>query len=165
MKSLILTTAMAAALAASALIATRAFATPPSGLSVSPVVNGHFGPLSVVPTDKTGNWNMLLKTHDDTDVGADSITLAGGGHTGWHSHPAAVFVTVVRGSIVWYDGGNPVCPGHRYSTGQSFTEDAGVVHNAVNGSASIEAQFIAVRMNPTGVPFVADQNKPTNCSR
>lgn len=164
MKSVGFTRAMMAALAASTLIATSAFATAPQGLSVSPVVNGHFGLLSVLPTAKTGKWDMLLKTHDDTDVGADSITLAGGGRTGWHSHPAAVFVTVVRGSIVWYDGGNPVCPGHHYNTGQSFTEDAGVIHNAVNASGSAEAQFIAVRMNPTGVPFVADENKPTNCS-
>jgi quercetin dioxygenase-like cupin family protein len=156
---------MTAALTVSSLIATPAFATPPAGISVSAVVNGHFGPLSVVPTEKTGGWNMLLKTHDDTDVGADSITLSGGGHTGWHSHPAAVFVTVVRGSIVWYDGGNPVCPGHHYSAGQSFTEGAGVIHNAVNASASAEAQIIAVRINPTGVPFVADENKPTNCSQ
>jgi len=152
-------------LVASVLIAMRASATPPNGLSVAPVVNGHFGPLNVTPTEKTGSWNMLLKTHDDTDVGADSVTLAGGGHTGWHSHPAAVFVTVVRGSIVWYDGGNPVCPGHDYTAGQSFTEGAGVIHNAVNASGSAEAQFIAVRMNPTGVPFVADENKPTNCSQ
>ena len=154
-----------AALVASVLIATPASATPPNGLSVAAVVNGHFGPLNVVPTERTGSWNMLLKTHDDTDVGADSVTLAGGGHTGWHSHPAAVFVTVVRGSIVWYDGGNPVCPGHHYTAGQSFTEGAGVIHNAVNASGSAEAQFIAVRMNPTGAPFVADENKPTNCSQ
>lgn len=163
MKSLNFPKTITAAMAASALVATPAFATPPQGLSVSGVVNGSFGPLSVLPTEKSGKWSMLLKTHDDTDVGADSITLAGGGHTGWHSHPAAVFVTVVRGSIVWYDGGNPVCPGHHYSTGQSFTEDAGVIHNAVNASNSAEAQFIAVRINPTGVPFVADENKPTNC--
>jgi quercetin dioxygenase-like cupin family protein len=165
MKPLSVVKSISAVLAASSLIATPAFATPPQGISVSPVVNGHFGSLSVLPTDKSGKWAMLLKTHDDTDVGADSITLAGGGHTGWHSHPAAVFVTVVRGSIVWYDGGNPVCPGHHYSTGQSFTEDAGVIHNAVNASGSAEAQFIAVRMNPTGVPFVANENKPTNCSQ
>jgi hypothetical protein len=133
--------AMTAALAASSLIATPAFATPPQGLSVSAVVNGSFGPLSVLPTDKSGKWSMLLKTHDDTDVGADSIILAGGDRTGWHSHPAAVFVTVVP-----------------------FIEDAGVIHNAVNASNSAEAQFIWVRINPTGVPFVADENKPTNCS-
>jgi quercetin dioxygenase-like cupin family protein len=165
MKTFGLGKSMATVLAASALAAAPTSATPPNGLSVAAVVNGHFGPLSVVPTDKTGSWNMLLKTHDDTDVGADSVTLAGGGHTGWHSHPAAVFVTVVRGSIVWYDGGNPVCPGHHYTTGQSFTEGAGVIHNAVNASNSAEAQFIAVRINPTGVPFVADENKPTNCSQ
>ena len=165
MKALSFTKEMTAMLAASSMIATPAIATPPNGLSFSAVVNGHFGPLSVVPTDKSGQWDMLLKTHDDTDVGADSITLAGGGHTGWHSHPAAVFVTVVRGSIVWYDGGNPVCPGHHYSTGQSFTEGAGVIHNAVNASGSAEAQFIAIRINPTGVPFVADENKPTNCNQ
>ena len=164
MKSLSLATAMTAALAASSLIASPAYATAPQGLSVSAVVNGHFGELSVLPTDKTGKWSMLLKTKDDTDVGADEITLAGGGSTGWHSHPATVFVTVVSGSIVWYDGTNPVCPGHHYSTGQSFTEDAFVIHNAVNASGSSQAQFIAVRMNPTGVPFVADETKPTNCN-
>jgi len=165
MQTLSFPKSMTAALAASSLIATPLYATAPQGLSVSPVVNGHFGPLSVLPTDKSGQWSMLLKTHDETDVGADSITLSGGGRTGWHSHPAAVFVTVVRGSIVWYDGGNPVCPGHHYNVGQSFTEDAGVIHNAVNASGSAEAQFIAIRMNPTGVPFVADERKPTNCSQ
>ena len=157
------TKSMMTMVAASSLIPIPALATPPTGISVALVVNGHYGPLSVVPTDKTGSWSMLLKTHDETDVGADSITLTGGGHTGWHSHPAAVFVTVVRGGIVWYDGTNPVCPGHHYSAGQSFTEDAGVIHNAVNASGSNEAQFIAVRINPTGVPFVIDETKPTNC--
>lgn len=164
MKSLRLAKAMTAALAATAFAVMPAFATAPQGLSFTPVVNGHFGSLSVLPTDKTGQWSMLLKTHGDTDAGADSITLAGGGSTGWHSHPAAVFVTVVHGSIIWYDGSNPTCPGHHYSSGESFTEGAGVIHNAVNASGSAEAQFIAVRMNPTGVPFVADENKPTNCS-
>lgn len=156
--------AVTAALASATLIASPAFATAPQGLSVTGVVNGHFGELSVLPTDKTGKWSMLLKTKDDTDVGVDEITLDGGGSTGWHSHPAAVFVTVVSGSIVWYDGTNPVCPGHHYSTGQSFTEDAFVIHNAVNASGSSQARFIAVRMNPTGVPFVNDEGKPTNCN-
>lgn len=156
--------AVTAALASATLIASPAFATAPQGLSFTGVVNGHFGELSVLPTDKTGKWSMLLKTKDDTDVGVDEITLDGGGSTGWHSHPAAVFVTVVSGSIVWYDGTNPVCPGHHYSTGQSFTEDAFVIHNAVNSSGSSQARFIAVRMNPTGVPFVHDEGKPTNCN-
>jgi quercetin dioxygenase-like cupin family protein len=163
MKPISLANSVTALLAASSLIAAPVAAAP-VGLSVVPVVNGHFGGLSVLPTDKTGKWSMLLKTHDDTDVGADQITLAGGGSTGWHSHPAAVFVTVTSGSIVWYDGSNPVCPGHHYGVGDSFMEGAAVIHNAVNASGSAEAKFIAVRMNPTGVPFVAPEDKPTNCS-
>ena len=163
MKPISLAKSVTALLAASSLIAAPVAAAP-VGLSVVPVVNGHFGELSVLPTDKTGNWSMLLKTHADTDVGADQITLAGGGSTGWHSHPAAVFVTVTSGSVVWYDGTNRVCPGHHYGVGDSFMEGAGVIHNAVNASGSADAQFIAVRMNPTGVPFVAPEDKPTNCS-
>ena len=163
MKSFSLAKAMTAALVLPFLIATPATATPPSGISVETVVNGHFGELNVSPSEKSGKWDMLLKTHVDTDIGTDAITLQGGGSTGWHSHPATVFVTVLSGSITWYDGSNPVCPGHHYSTGQSFIENANVIHNAVNASQSVEARFAAVRMNPTGVPFVNDEAKPTNC--
>jgi quercetin dioxygenase-like cupin family protein len=152
------------ALIASSIVAAPASATPPSGIGVVGVVNGHFGQLDVSPSDKSGKWDMLLKTHVDTDVGADDITLQGGGSTGWHSHPATVFVTVVRGSITWYDGTDPVCPGHHYGTGQSFIESANIIHNAINASSSAEAEFVAVRMNPTGVPFVNDESKPTNCN-
>jgi quercetin dioxygenase-like cupin family protein len=164
MRSISLANALATVLTVSAIASSPGFATPPQGLSVTSVVNGHFGELSVLPTDKTGKWSMLLKTKDDTDVGVDEITLDGGGSTGWHSHPAAVFVTVTSGSIIWYDGTNPVCPGHHYSAGQSFAESAFVIHNAVNASASSSARFIGVRMNPTGVPFVNDEGKPTNCN-
>jgi quercetin dioxygenase-like cupin family protein len=153
-----------AALIASSVIGAPVLATPPSGISVETVVNGSFGQLNVSPSEKSGKWDMLLRTKTDTDVGADDIVLQGGGSTGWHSHPATVFVTVLSGSIVWYDGGDPVCPGHSYTAGQSFIESANVVHNAVNGSPSAQAEFMAVRMNPTGVPFVNDENKPTNCS-
>ena len=164
MKSLRLSKAMTAALVLPSVFATSAAATAPSGISVETVVNGHFGELNVSPSDKSGKWDMLLKTHVDTDVGADAITLQGGGSTGWHSHPATVFVTVVSGSITWYDGSDPVCPGHHYAAGQSFIESANVIHNAVNASQSAETHFVAVRMNPTGVAFVNDEAKPTNCN-
>ena len=155
--------AAAAALLASA-IAAPAIATPPSGLSVTNLVTGHYGSLDVKTENaRVGHWGMMLKTKDDTDMGTDSITLAGGGYTGWHTHPAAVFVTVVEGSIVWYDGTNAMCPGTTYSAGQSFIEDAYVIHNATNASQGNEARFIAMHINPTGVPFLASQPQPGGC--
>jgi len=155
--------ASAAALLASA-IATPAFATPGSGISVVNLVNGHFGTLDIkTENNKVGHWGMILKTKDATDVGSDSLTLAGGGSTGWHSHPAAVMVTVVDGSINWYNGSNAMCPPTIYSAGQSFVEEAFVIHNAINASQGNQAKFIAIRINPTGVPFRIDQPKPGTC--
>jgi quercetin dioxygenase-like cupin family protein len=140
-------------------------ATPGSGFAPSPIVNGHFGTLDAkTESDKTGHWVMILKTKDDTDVGSDRLTVQPGGFSGWHSHPAPVFVTVTQGSIVWYDGSNPTCPGHTYHVGDSFDEQAYRVHNVRNASNSAPAEFIAIRINPTGVGFRLDETKPTNCS-
>jgi quercetin dioxygenase-like cupin family protein len=145
-------------------IAVPALATPPSGLSVTNIVTGHYGSIDVsTENNKVGHWGMLLKTKDSTDMGTDSITLAGGGYTGWHIHPAAVFVTVTEGAIVWYDGTNALCPGTTYSAGQSFIEDAYVVHNATNASFSNQAKFIAMHINPTGVPFLVGKPQPGGC--
>ena len=58
-------------------------------------MNGHFNTLNVnTSKDKTDKWGLILKTLDDTDIGADRLTVTAGGFSGWHSHPAPVFVTV-----------------------------------------------------------------------
>lgn len=156
-------TRVAAAMLLSGISTVPAIATPNQGVSVELLVNGHFGEIDVNAARKTGKWDMMLKTKADSDIGSDSITIAGGGFTGWHSHPAPVFVTVVQGGIVWYNGSAGLCPAQTYSAGQSFIEDAYVIHNAVNASQSQTAKFIAVRINPTGVPFRIDQTQPENC--
>lgn len=136
----------------------------PVGLSVTNLVTGHYPALDVkTENEKVGHWGMILKTKSDTDIGADQVTLEGGGQTGWHNHPAAVFGTVISGSIVWYDATNAMCPGTTYSAGQSFTEDAFVVHNAINASQGNQAVFIGTHINPTGVPFVVGKPQPGNC--
>ena len=136
----------------------------PVGLSVTNLVTGHYPSLDVKTEDnKVGKWGMILKTKSDTDIGADQVTLQAGGQTGWHNHPAAVFVTVIWGSIVWRDASNAMCPGTTYSAGQSFTEDAFVVHNATNASMMNPAVFIGTHINPTGVPFVVGKPQPGNC--
>src|SRR5690348_10108947 len=100
----------ALALSASSCFVAPAFATPGSGFAPSPSVNGHFGTLQVnTMTDKTGKWGMLLKTLDETDIGADRLTVQPNGYSGWHAHPSPVFVTVLTGTIVWYDGSDPLC--------------------------------------------------------
>ena len=145
-----------------------ALATPGSGFAPSPVVNGHFGSLDVkTESEKTGHWGMILKTKDDTDIGADRLTVQAGGFSGWHSHPSAVYVTVTQGSIVWYDGSDPLCTAHTYNAGDSFIEGAYRIHNVQNASNSSSAEFVAIVIKPAGFvgpAFRLDEGKPNNCN-
>ncbi len=166
-QGIIIGTAAAAALIASS----AALATAGSGFTPSGIVVGHFGQIhlsrSLQARDKDLKWGMVLTTTDDTDVGADRLTVAPGGVSGWHAHPAAVFVTVTSGSIVWTDGSNPLCPSTTYTTGQSFIEDAYIIHNVRNASNSVGAEFVAIHLNPTGTSgpsFRLDRPAPNNCN-
>jgi len=165
--STILCSAGATTLLASSLFISPAFATPGSNVGVMGIINGQFGTIHEnTPDGKTGKWALILKTLDDTDIGTDQITLGGGGYTGWHNHPAPVFVTVKSGAITWYDGSAGICASKTYQAGQSFIEPAFHVHNAVNASQSDSAVFVAVRLNPTGTSgpaFRVDQPEPNNC--
>ncbi|HEU4810005.1 MAG TPA: cupin domain-containing protein [Sphingomicrobium sp.] len=164
--------AAAFALVASPLFVSSAGATPGSGFTPSGIVSGQFGEIHLSRSNQAKNkdlkWGMTLTTTDDTDVGADRLTVAPSGTAGWHTHPSAVFVTVTSGSIVWTDGSDPQCPSTTYSAGQSFIEDAYVVHNVRNASDSVGAEFIAIHLNPTGTSgpsFRIDvPDVPDNCT-
>ena len=73
-------------------------------------------------------------------------------------------MTVTQGSIVWYNGSDPLCTGKPYSAGQSFIEDAYVTHNATSENG---AEFIAIAIKPVGFPgpaFRLNRDKPNNCN-
>lgn len=160
--------ASAMTLISSATLTTPVMATPGSGFAPSPIVSGNFGKLGVnTASDKTDKWGLILKTLDDTDIGADRLGIQPGGVSGWHAHPAPVFVTVTQGSITWYDGSDPLCTAHTYSAGQSFIEGAYRPHNVKNASNSASAEYVAVVIKPAGFPgpaFRLDRDKPNNCN-
>ena len=89
------------------------------------------------------------------------------GHGRWFqrlARPSGTgFVTVTQGSIVWYNGSDPLCTGHPYSQGDSFIEDAYVIHNVTSESG---AEFVAVVIKPAGFvgpAFRLNRDKPNNC--
>lgn len=157
-----------AATAIGLLATAPAQATPGSGFAPGGIVNGHFGTVQInTAENKTGQWGLILKTLDDTDMGADRLTVQPGGYSGWHAHPGPVFVTVTQGSIVWYDGSDGLCTPHTYTQGQSFIERPYRVHNAKNASNSEPAEFIAITIKPVGFvgpAFRLDRAQPNNCN-
>ena len=166
--SQIIKTSAAAVLIASTIFATPALATPGQGFAPSPVVNGSFGRLNVnTAGDKTGKWGLILKTLDETDMGVDRLSVAGGGVSGWPAHPSPVFVTVTLGTVIWFDGSDPLCTAHTYAAGESFIEQAYVPHNVINASASDAAEFVAIVIKPAGFvgpAFRLDRPEPNNCN-
>ena len=101
---------------------------------------------------------------DDTHISADRLTVAAGGFSGWHAHPGPVFVTVLQGSIVWFNGSDPLCRGNTYNASDSFIEVAYVIHNATSAGG---AEFVAIVIRPEGFvgpAFRLDRAKPNNCN-
>lgn len=84
--------------------------------------------------------------------------LEPGGTTGWHSHPAHVFVLVKAGKAVVLDG--ETCTRAVYHQGDIFVETPGHVHKASNpgdeGTVLI-ATFVGL---PPDTPATTDEANP-----
>lgn len=159
-------TATATAVLSCALATGPASATPGFDFQPSPIVNGHFGSLDV-KAEKIDKWDLLLKTKDDTDVGADRLTVKPQGYSGWHSHPGPVMVTVIQGSVEWYD--EALCTARTYTAGQSYIEPAGRAHNVRNPApvGGTDAVYIAIVIRPAGFvgpAFRLDEPEPGSCA-
>lgn len=118
-----------------------------------------------------------------------TITFQPGGHTGWHSHPGALFVTVESGAVTRYEqletdrgddeddddrgtheadadsrGG---CQRNNYSAGQSFIE-RGLQHVIlVRNEGSTPAKVQIAYVVPAGTANAAlriDQPAPEGCN-
>lgn len=159
-RQLAVTGGFVAVLTASVFINLPALATAGSGFSRSPLSLGLFGELDV-KADKTGNWDLFLKTKDATDIGVDRLTVDPGGQSGWHKHAGPTFVTVTKGQLTWVDSND--CVVRTYHEGDGFVEPANHVHRARNAT-STTIEFIAIQMRPQGSVGRIDTPAPTNCS-
>ena len=98
------------------------------------------------------------------DVAFQQLTIAPGGHTGWHNHPGPTVVSVAQGEGTLYHGVSG-CPSHKHGTGASFYQPSTEIHNFRNeGSANLVVY--AVYYLPAGTPNTAirtDQPQPASC--
>ena len=107
---------------------------------------------------------MSCGTATGCDIAFQQLTIAPGGHTGWHTHPGPTFVAVAQGEGTLYHGAAG-CPAHKYGTGAGFFQPTTEVHNFRNeGSANLVVfAFYAL---PSGTPNTGirvDQPQPADC--
>lgn len=108
-----------------------------------------------------------LKTKGSTDFVTQQLVFPGGGHTGWHSHPGPVLVTVRRGALRLIYAEDESCSGTVYEAGDSFVDRGDeMVHIARNMSATEELELWATYLVPgdPGTGFRLDEPvAPTAC--
>ena len=100
-----------------------ALATPGMGVLSAPVhARGTLEPTTgnnLIVNSKSG---VHVKTKGSVDLVTQELNFAPGGHTGWHSHPGPVLVTVKAGSLRLIYADDETCQGTLYEAGDSFVD-------------------------------------------
>lgn len=97
-----------------------------------------------------------VKAKSVVDVVVRKHDYAVGSHTGWHSHPGPVFITVMQGTLTYYLHDDPTCTPHTVSAPNGFVDD-GRGHMVRNESGAL-AQDVSVIMAPPLPPPPASPN-------
>lgn len=112
---------------------------------------------------KVNTPSLKLSIRDDVDVVTQTITILPGGHTGWHSHPGPVFVTVSAGALTFYDAADPNCTPITYATGESFVDRGGDSIHLARNQGTTNLVLYATYLVPVGAPVRTDQADPGTC--
>jgi hypothetical protein len=108
-------------------------------------------------------WNgFVSKLEGETSLVTQDITIAPGGHSGWHSHPGPALVAVQQGALTLFYASNP-CSGATYPTGTGFVDPGGpnthIARNLSDVPVKVHVQYIV----PTGSGPRIDQPAPALC--
>jgi quercetin dioxygenase-like cupin family protein len=147
-----------AGLGALAIVAASALATPSSGITAerlgSVVIDGR------IDVNRAG---IRVKTTKAVEVFTQKLTFAPGGTSGWHHHPGANFVSVVEGTLTYYDD---KCMRRTYAAGSGFSHSNRDVHLARNDTSSNVVVFVTyVKPAPTPrLPNSVDDPAPAGCA-
>jgi quercetin dioxygenase-like cupin family protein len=100
-------------------------------------------------------WRARLSTSGPSTFIVQDADYFPGGHTGWHSHPGLLLLTVTEGSLDWY---NDQCQKTTYNVGDSFTENTAVHYFQNVGSVNVRVMVSYVLAK--GQPRRIDQPAP-----
>jgi len=89
-------------------------------------------------------FRVELKTDGPATFSIQDAAFNVGGQNGWHSHPGMVAVTIISGTIRWYDENcNPTV----YKAGDSWVEGSQIhaFRNIGTGTVHLMASFITAK--------------------
>lgn len=160
--------AVAAGLAVLGFIGAAQFvteATPPSGISFTPIGRATLPEFDVKRKDKALDWRIRLEADQPIDVATQIVTFQPGGFSGWHTHPGPVFFTVRTGTLTVYEGDDPSCTPLVFPAGTGAVE-AGArshIHMVRNETGGIAEAVVTYMVPPGANPLRTDLPNPGNC--
>lgn len=144
-------------------LASPAMATPSSGFSTEQLAKGVYDPMHLT-ADKSGKWDLMLRTKDSSDVYVVRNTITPGGESGWHTHPGPSLITATQGEITIYEN-DGLCQPRVYGVGDGAIDlGSGHAHNIKNlGSGN--AVTVVVQIIAEGASRRVDiPQVPANCA-
>jgi len=153
--------ALLAALLASAVWTVRSVqATPPSGLTATPLASGNL-PAPVRLALKSGQPGHPV-TASVSQIMMVKYTVEPGGTFGWHQHGGPVWAIVASGTLTLYDGDDPACRPHVHAAPSSLLDEGTHTHIARN-EGSVPVEVYATFMLPAGGQPRIDVPAPGHC--
>ena len=139
------------------------WATPGSGTQSMLLGRATFGEAFKVKREAPAlDWEVEVEAKPALDVAVQMITFQPGGHSGWHSHPGPVFISVVAGEMTFYEADDPSCAPVVRHAGQGFLDTGEHAHIARNETTA-PATNVVTYFVPPGSPLRTDAPNPGNC--
>jgi quercetin dioxygenase-like cupin family protein len=149
---------MAVAVAVLAVFVGAALATPPKGVTPTPLTRATLG--------KFEAHNDAIEVESErrsADAALAKVVIEPGGSTGWHHHPGVALVAINSGTVTEYDA---KCEKSIYKAGEGFVESNDEVH-LVRNHGNVKAVLYVTFIAPTKTPadgLLIDDPKPKGCN-
>jgi quercetin dioxygenase-like cupin family protein len=117
--------------------------------------NGNIHTHGVGNTLTGERFKVELITEGPSTISVQDAAYSPGGVNGWHSHPGMVAVTLISGSIQWFDEN---CAETDYNAGDSWTEGSKLHYFRVVGTTGIHAS--ATFITAQGAALRTDEAAP-----
>jgi quercetin dioxygenase-like cupin family protein len=149
--------AVALALLMLAALGAAALASPPMGVTPTVLARGTYDGFKVKSPRKSP-VDFQATSKSPIDFVVRQHDYAPGSHTGWHTHPGPVFITVTQGQLTYYEYDDPECTPTVVSAGQGFVDD-GYGH-IVRNETDQPARDVSVITAPVGGAFRGELAAP-----
>ena len=156
------TTALVGLVLASASLVGVTMASPAVGVQPTLLARGAYEDFKV-KSIKDSPVEFDVKAKSVVDVVVRKHDYAVGSHTGWHSHPGPVFITVTEGTLTYYLYDDPTCTPHVVTKGSGFVDD-GRGHMVRNESGQPAQDVSVIIAPPAPALFRGELDAPNpNC--